>query len=143
TKDYILFGTDLFSEDHKDFVPFRNGDFFTEDYAMVKGIYYDNHTGEEIEPTEELEALKDKVEHELQLSDKVLQGDLLRFYTPTDDWEPIDTDDYFYDFNQFTVPDDLKEKWLGIDEDEDTLDGMNSGTENDLTENKNSNEKQV
>src|SRR5699024_7987332 len=24
---YIQFGTDLFSKDHKDFVPFRNGDF--------------------------------------------------------------------------------------------------------------------
>lgn len=129
-KDYILFGTDLFSEEHDDLVPFRNGDFFTEDYAMVKGIFYDNHTGEEIEPTEELEALKEKVEHELAMSDKVLQGDLLRFYSPTDDWKPVDTNDYFYDINQFTVPDDLKEKWLGTDTEEDT--------DIETTENKNS-----
>lgn len=131
-KDYILFGTDLFSEEHDDLVPFRNGDFFTEDYAMVKGIFYDNHTGEEIEPTEELEALKEKVEHELAMSDKVLQGDLLRFYSPTDDWKPVDTNDYFYDINQFTVPDDLKEKWLGTDTEEDT--------DIETTENKNSDE---
>ena len=131
-KDYVLFGTDLFSEEHDDLVPFRNGDFFTEDYAMVKGIFYDNHTGEEIEPTEELEALKEKVEHELAMSDKVLQGDLLRFYSPTDDWKPVDTNDYFYDINQFTVPDELKDKWLGTDTEEDT--------EIETTENKNSDE---
>ncbi|MEI3608800.1 LTA synthase family protein [Pseudogracilibacillus sp. SO10305] len=131
-KDYVLFGTDLFSEEHDDLVPFRNGDFFTEDYAMVKGIFYDNHTGEEIEPTEELEALKEKVEHELAMSDKVLQGDLLRFYSPTDDWKPVDTNDYFYDINQFTVPDELKDKWLGTDTEEDT--------DIETTENKNSDE---
>src|SRR5699024_10866321 len=79
-KDYVLFGTDLFSEEHDDLVPFRNDDFCTEDYEMVKGIVYDNHTGEEIEQTEELEALKEKVEHELAMSDQVLQGDLLRSY---------------------------------------------------------------
>src|SRR5699024_1351233 len=61
-QDYINFGTDLFSEDHDDLVAFRNGDFFNEDYAMIKGVYYDNKTGEEIEPNDELEALKEKVE---------------------------------------------------------------------------------
>src|SRR5699024_10763383 len=75
-QNYIQFGTDLFSKGHDNVVAFRNGDFFTEDYAMVKGIFYDNETGEELEPTEELEELKTKVEHELSLSDKVLQGDL-------------------------------------------------------------------
>src|SRR5699024_2278499 len=36
SQDYIQFGTDMFSEAHNDLVAFRNGDFFTEDYAMVK-----------------------------------------------------------------------------------------------------------
>src|SRR5699024_7492303 len=35
-QDYINFGTDLFSVDHDDLVAFRNGDFFNEDYAMIK-----------------------------------------------------------------------------------------------------------
>src|SRR5699024_5787767 len=100
SQDYINFGTDMFSEDHDDLVAFRNGDFFTEDYAMVKGLYYDNNTGEEIEENEEVKELKSKVEHELSLSDKVLQGDLLRFYEPNSDWDPVDTKDYFYDSNQ-------------------------------------------
>src|SRR5699024_6533402 len=86
---YINFGTDLFSEDYDHLVAFRYGDFFKEDYAMIKGVYDDNKSSEEIEPNDELEALKEKEDHELNLSDKVLQGDLLRFYEPFDDWEKI------------------------------------------------------
>lgn len=95
-QDYIQFGTDLFSKDHKDFVPFRNGDVITPDYTLVSGRYYDNKTGEEIEPTEEMEEMKRKVEHELELSDQVLYGDLLRFYEPTKDWKPVDASRYKY-----------------------------------------------
>ena len=86
----------MFSEDHKDTVAFRNGDFITPEFSMVKGIYYDNETGEELEATEELEKVKENVQYELELSDKVLHGDLLRFYTPTEDWEAVNSKDYFY-----------------------------------------------
>lgn len=119
-QDYINFGTDLFSEDHDDLVAFRNGDFFNEDYAMIKGVYYDNKTGEEIESNDELEALKEKVEHELNLSDKVLQGDLLRFYEPFDDWEKINPKDYFYDDEQIDIPESLEDKWLEDEDDSNT-----------------------
>src|SRR5690625_7526103 len=83
----------MFSEDHKDTVAFRNGDFISPEFSMVKGIYYDNETGEELEATEELEKVKENVQYELELSDKVLHGDLLRFYTPTDDWEAVNSKD--------------------------------------------------
>src|SRR5699024_11544383 len=99
-QNYIQFGTDMFSKDYNEFIALSNGDFMTEDYAMVKGVFYDNHTGEELEETDELNALKDKVAHELSLSDRVLQGDLLRFYQPFEDWEPINSKDYFYDNEQ-------------------------------------------
>lgn len=128
-QDYINFGTDLFSEDHDDLVAFRNGDFFNEDYAMIKGVYYDNKTGEEIEPNDELEALKEKVEHELNLSDKVLQGDLLRFYEPFDDWEKINPKDYFYDDEQIDIPDSLEEKWSDDEDDSDTNEHDDEQTE--------------
>jgi len=124
-QDYIQFGTDIFSEDHNDLIAFRNGDFFTEDYAMVKGTFYDNKTGEEIAPNKELNELKAKVEHELNLSDRVLQGDLLRFYTPTDNWEPVDAKEYFYDENQITISQFLKDKWLDEQEKEENNDLMN------------------
>src|SRR5699024_815386 len=109
-KDYIVFGTDMFSEDHKDFVPFRKGDFMTEDYSKVNGIYYDNETKEEIEePTEEMEELNEKVLRELELSDKVLNGDLLRYYQPNTDWEPVDPEDYDYNYDTDTVYEILEE----------------------------------
>ena len=60
-QDYINFGTDMFSEDHNGLIAFRNGDFFTEDYAMIKGTFYDNQTGEEIEPNDELDALRQRL----------------------------------------------------------------------------------
>lgn len=96
-QDYIQFGTDMFSKGHKDFVPFRNGSFMTKEYSYVNGVYYDNKTGEEIEePTEAMKKQQEEVIHELELSDEVLYGDLLRFYTPNDEWKPINKDDYFY-----------------------------------------------
>lgn len=95
-QDYIQFGTDMFSEDHKDYVGFRNGDFITPEYSMVKGTFYDNETGEEIKANDDMEKMRDVVLHELELSDRVLNGDLLRFYSPTDNWVPVNASDYFY-----------------------------------------------
>ena len=125
-QDYIVFGTDMFSDDHDDLIAFRNGDFFTKDYAMVKGVFYDNHTGEELEPNEELNELKRRVEHELSLSDKVLQGDLLRFYTPTENWEPVDERLYFYDENQILVDPKLIDKWLTEEDEEENESDSNT-----------------
>ncbi|WP_217587259.1 LTA synthase family protein [Lentibacillus saliphilus] len=99
-QDYIQFGTDMFSEDHQEVVPFRSGDFITPEYSKVSGTYYDNATGEEIEPTEEMEKMSENVAHELELSDKVVYGDLLRFYTPNEKWEPVDTSDYRYEVEE-------------------------------------------
>lgn len=96
-QDYIQFGTDMFSEDHKEFVPFRNGDLVTPEFTVVQDVYYDTDTGEEIEPTEEMKEINQSVQRELELSDKLLNGDLLRFYTPTDNWEPVNPSEYSYE----------------------------------------------
>ena len=95
-QDYIQFGTDLFSEEHKDFVPFRNGDFITPEFSMIQETFFDTKTGEQLEETEEMIDMRDKVRKELDLSDKMLNGDLLRFYSPTEDWEPVNPSDYSY-----------------------------------------------
>ncbi|SES99950.1 lipoteichoic acid synthase [Oceanobacillus limi] len=95
-QDYIQFGTDLFSDDHNQVVPFRNGDVITPEFSVVSDTYYDTVTGEEIEPTEEMKEIVEGAHHELELSDKLLNGDLLRFYQPTEAWEPVDPSNYKY-----------------------------------------------
>jgi lipoteichoic acid synthase len=97
TKDYLQFGTDLLSEQHDDLVPFRNGDFMSPTISSVDGKFYDSTTGEllEEERFEEAEKLQDSAEQKLALSDKVVNGDLLRFYTP-ENFEPVDRSEYDY-----------------------------------------------
>lgn len=97
SKDYLLFGTDMFSEHHKDYVPFRNGDFVTEKYSYIKGDFYDNTTKEVIEePSQEMLNMRDIVLKELGYSEKILNGDLLRFYTPNKEWKPVDPSKFTY-----------------------------------------------
>ncbi|WP_239256962.1 LTA synthase family protein [Listeria ilorinensis] len=105
TKDYLEFGTDLLSSEHKQVVPFRNGDYITPEYSMIGGKYYNQQTGEPIETeTKEMKETKQTVQKELSLSDSVLEGDLLRFYKP-DDFKKIDPTDYNYNKG--------KQKWPG------------------------------
>jgi lipoteichoic acid synthase len=83
-KDDILFGTDLFSDDRKEFIAFRDGDFVTEDYVFTQDICYDRETGEEIPADENTESpcqpYKDQVLNELEHSDDLIYGDLFRFH---------------------------------------------------------------
>jgi lipoteichoic acid synthase len=103
-QDYVLFGTDLFSEEHKEVIPFRNGDLVTPEYTELAGTFYDNKTGEEIEPTDEMLQVKQEALHELELSDKLLNGDLLRFYTPNAEWKPVDPSKYRYGNESGVIP---------------------------------------
>ena len=82
---YLLLGQDLFSKDNEQLVAFRNGNFMTPLYTVVKDKIYDNNTGEQItEPTEEQQAkideLKAKVRLQLDTSDSLTNGDLLRYH---------------------------------------------------------------
>ncbi len=97
TKDYVQFGTDLLSKEHDDLIPFRNGDFMSPTISSVDGKFYDSKTGEllEEERFEEAKKLQESAEQKLALSDKVVNGDLLRFYTP-ENFEPVDRSDYDY-----------------------------------------------
>lgn len=94
TKNYIEFGSDLLSPHHRDIVPFRNGDFVTTHYTYVKGKCYDNATGEAVDKKQC--APYDKIaKKELELSDKVVYSDLLRFYKPKG-FVPVDKDKIDY-----------------------------------------------
>ena len=86
-KGTIQFGHDLLSNKAPQIVAQRNGDFITPLYAKVGSTYYDTKTGEEIiKPDKklktELVAISNKVTTQLSLSDRVIAGNLLRFYHP-------------------------------------------------------------
>lgn len=97
TKDYVQFGTDLLSKDHEEVVAFRNGDFVSPTISFVGGKFYNTETGEEIndDQLELAEQYEEIVEQKLLYSDKVVNGDLLRFYTPNS-FTPVDRSKYNY-----------------------------------------------
>lgn len=86
TKDYLVLGQDLLSEEHDDFVTFRDGSFMTPEYTYYGRKVYDNQTQQVIEtPSEtqetEIVSLKAQATAQLENSDQINNGDLLRFYT--------------------------------------------------------------
>ncbi|MDQ0155419.1 LTA synthase family protein [Robertmurraya andreesenii] len=97
TKEYVQLGTDLLSEQHDTLIPFRNGDFVSPTISSVGGKFYDSNTGEPLSDTEQEKAkgLQKIVEYKLHLSDKVVNGDLLRFYAPNG-FKPVDRSQYDY-----------------------------------------------
>lgn len=99
-KDTIQFGHDLLSPKAPQIVAQRNGDFITPQYAKVGGTYYYTKTGEEIEKPDKklktkLVAISNKVTTQLSLSDRVIAGDLLRFYKPKG-FKKVNPHDYDY-----------------------------------------------
>ncbi|MGL9728347.1 LTA synthase family protein [Enterococcus sp. DIV0756] len=85
SKNYLQLGQDLFSPEHKQVVAFRDGDFVTPQYTFYGGKMYDNQTAQVIdEPTPEQEKtfveLNQGVDEQLITSDKITNGDLLRYY---------------------------------------------------------------
>ncbi|MBT2694050.1 LTA synthase family protein [Bacillus sp. ISL-55] len=97
TKEYVHFGTDILSEKHDELVPFRNGDFVSPTITSADGKYYDSNTGEILaeDKLEEAKRLHEAAEQKLAYSDKVVNGDLLRFYAPKD-FKEVDRSKYNY-----------------------------------------------
>lgn len=97
TKDYIDFGTDLLSKEHQQVVPFRNGDFVTPKVTKVDQKVYDNATGKQLSEKEakQYDKYDELVKKKLELSDKLVYGDLLRFHTP-EGFKPIERSKYDY-----------------------------------------------
>lgn len=97
TKNYLMFGTDLFSKGHNQVVPFRNGDFITKDYKYVNGKIYSNKNNELLttQPAD-FEKNKKQVEKDLEMSDNVLNGDLFRFYK-NPDFKKVNPSKYKYE----------------------------------------------
>ncbi|MBA2869898.1 phosphoglycerol transferase MdoB-like AlkP superfamily enzyme [Anoxybacillus calidus] len=79
TKDDIHFGQDLFAKDKMDFAVLRDGSFITKDYVFKENICYDKKTGLKTDVSH-CEPYMEKAKQELDYSDKIIYGDLLRFY---------------------------------------------------------------
>ncbi len=100
TQNFIQFGSDLLSEEHSEVVPFRNGGFVSPTIYSINEKFYDNKTGLLLDDSqlEAAQEIQNEVDYKLDLSDKVVNGDLLRFYTPAD-YTPVDPSQYNYSKN--------------------------------------------
>lgn len=95
TKDYLMSGSDLLSPEHREIIPFRNGDFVSPEYTKTNGNYYDTKTGEllnekDIDPNIE-EAVKKNSKCRIKSSTEIS----LRFYKPKG-FKAINPSDYDY-----------------------------------------------
>jgi len=79
TDNYIELGNDLFSDDYVDFTVLRDSSFITDNYVYTMDICYDKKTGE-VTDLQACQPYVDIAKQELNYSDKLIYGDLLRFY---------------------------------------------------------------
>ncbi|PHA01312.1 hypothetical protein COE51_04855 [Bacillus pseudomycoides] len=80
TTNDINFGHDLFAPERKPFVVQRDGSFVTDQYIYTNNTFYDRTTGTVADvPKAEAQAMVDRAQNELRMSDQIIEGDLLRF----------------------------------------------------------------
>jgi lipoteichoic acid synthase len=78
TKEDMQLGADIFSPDHEPFAIFRDGRFVTDKVVYTQDVCYDTATGEEMD-SEACETFIERASTELNYSDMIINGDLLRF----------------------------------------------------------------
>lgn len=86
-QNMIQFGHSLLAKNAPQIVAQRNGDFITPKYSKVEGSYYYTKSGKRVtHPSKKVKAqlasISNTVTTELSLSDRVITGNLLRFYKP-------------------------------------------------------------
>ncbi|MFD1030720.1 LTA synthase family protein [Metaplanococcus flavidus] len=75
----VQLGADLFSEEYEEFTVFRDGRFVTDENVYAAGTCYDSETGEIDDPAA-CEPYIDRTVQQLEYSEAIINGDLLRFY---------------------------------------------------------------
>nr|WP_326718037.1 LTA synthase family protein [Vagococcus sp. B2T-5] len=116
TDNYIQLGQDFTSKDKDQIVVFRNGHIVTPVYTILGPNVYDTKTGELLEDLtqkqiDDIADIKEKAGTQLNMSDALTNGDLLRFYTESG-LQPVDPTQYDYK--------DAVEKITKIEEDKDS-----------------------
>ncbi len=101
SSNMIQLGNDLLSENRNQTVAFRDGDYVSPTYSKIGSKVYDssgnlvkNLTAEQKAQVDSMQSHTDKV---LSLSDKIVTGDLLRFYTPSG-FKKVNKSDYSYKY---------------------------------------------
>lgn len=99
-QNMIQFGHSLLAKNAPQIVAQRNGDFITPKYSRVEGSYYYTKSGKRITHPDkkvkaQLASISNTVTTELSLSDRVITGNLLRFYKP-DDFKYVKRKNYSY-----------------------------------------------
>lgn len=110
-QDTIQFGNDLLAPGRNQTVAFRNGDFVSPTYTKYGSDYFD-HNGKELkhmtnEQRRAIDDMQNYVTTQLSASDKVINGDLLRFYQPEGFKKVIKGD---YNYKKSTALKQLKKK---------------------------------
>lgn len=95
SKDYMEFGSDLLSKQHRNWALFRNGDYVSPQVTEINDKCYSTSTGELAEDPSACKPIDEAVKTDLQMSDEIVYKDLLRFYKPTG-YTPIDPNKYQY-----------------------------------------------
>ncbi len=95
TKDYMEFGSDLLSPQHRNWALFRNGDFVSPNFTDIGEKCYSTETGELVTDQNACKDIDNKVKTELKMSDEIVYKDLLRFYQPAG-YKAINPNDYEY-----------------------------------------------
>ena len=113
TKNYIELGQDLFSKENQQIVAFRNGNYVTPQFTSIDGEVYSNKTGKPIKkPTKKQQKTIDydakQVEEQLQVSDEINNGDLLRF--ANNGIKPVDPSQFNYKDQMERLQKEEKEK---------------------------------
>lgn len=78
TRGHLMFGQDLFAKERDQFIVFRDGSVITDKYIYTENTCYQKADGLEVDE-KECQEIKNKGERELEFSDKLVYGDLLRF----------------------------------------------------------------
>ncbi|KRL37132.1 LTA synthase family protein [Liquorilactobacillus uvarum] len=100
--DTIQLGNDLLASNRNQTVAFRDGDFVSPSFSKIGSKVYDN-TGKEIsnltkKQKQEVSSQQERTDKVLSLSDKIVTGDLLRFYTPAN-FKKVNKSDYSYKYS--------------------------------------------
>lgn len=100
---YLMLGQDLLNPKHSQTVAFRNGDFVSPTFSKIGSKVYSNK-GEVVtdklntQQKEWVDQQQENVDKQLDISDQIITGDLLRFYHPKG-FKNVDKADYNYNYN--------------------------------------------